>query len=281
MNIKKIAIIGAGAMGSGIAQVAAQGGYKVVLMDVSEDLVKAGLEKVWKRLEKMVSDGLIETDDKERTLSNLRIATSLHDCREADLVIEAAVEKEEVKKQIFQKLDRLCRKKAVFATNTSAISITRLAESTERPSRFIGMHFMNPAHKMKLLEVVKGLTTSMETVSVITEVAESMGKTPVVVNDYPGFVASRLIMNGLNDAIFCLQEGVATREGIDTIMRLGANHPMGPLELADFIGLDICLATLDLLHAELGERYRPCTLLRKMVEGGKLGKKSGGGFYEY
>lgn len=281
MNIRKIAVIGAGTMGSGIAQVAAQGGYEVVLEDIREELVKAGLEKVKKRLEKMVSDGRLEAGDKERTLSNIRIAASLHDCQEADLVIEAAAEKEEVKKQIFQELDRLCRKEAVFATNTSAISITRLAGSTERPQQFIGMHFMNPAHKMKLLEVVKGLGTSMETVNVITAVAERMGKTPVVVNDYPGFVASRLIMNGMNDAIFCLQEGVATREGIDTIMRLGANHPMGPLELADFIGLDIFLATLDLLHTELGEKYRPCALLRKMVEAGKLGRKSGGGFYEY
>ena len=281
MNIRKIAIIGAGTMGSGIAQVAAQSGYEVVLEDIREDIVKAGLEKVRQRLEKMVSEGRLEAVDKERTLSNIWAATSLHDCREADLVIEAAAEKEEVKKQIFQELDRLCKKEAVFATNTSAISITRLAGSTERPAQFIGMHFMNPAHKMKLLEVVRGLGTSEETVNLITAAAGKMGKTPVVVNDYPGFVASRLIMNGLNDAIFCLQEGIASREGIDTIMRLGANHPMGPLELADFIGLDICLATLDLLHAELGEKYRPCTLLRKMVEGGKLGKKSGGGFYEY
>ena len=281
MNIRKIAVIGAGTMGSGIAQVAVQSGYEVVLEDVGEDLVKAGLEKIRKRLEKMVSDRQLEAGDTERALSNIRAATSLYDCQEADLVIEAAAEKEDVKKQIFQELDRLCRKEAVFATNTSAISITRLARSTERPAQCIGMHFMNPAHKMKLLEVVKGLGTSEETVDTITEVAGRMGKTPVVVNDYPGFVASRLIMNGLNDAIFCLQEGVASREGIDTIMRLGANHPMGPLELADFIGLDICLATLDLLQAELGEKYRPCTLLRKMVEGGKLGRKSGGGFYEY
>jgi 3-hydroxybutyryl-CoA dehydrogenase len=281
MNIRKIAIIGAGTMGSGIAQVAAQGGYEVLLEDVREDLVKAGLEKVRKRLEKMVSDGRLEAAAKERTLSNIRAAASLQDCQEADLVIEAAAEKEEVKKHIFQELGRLCRKETVFATNTSAISITRLAGSTERPAQFIGMHFMNPAHKIKLLEVVRGLATSEETVNIITAVAEKMGKTPVVVNDYPGFVTSRLIMNGLNDAIFCLQEGVATRKGIDTIMRLGANHPMGPLELADFIGLDICLATLELLHAELGEKYRPCALLRKMVEGGRLGRKSGGGFYEY
>jgi len=281
MGIRKIAVIGAGTMGSGIAQVAAQCGYEVLLEDLREDLVEAGLEKVRKRLSKMVLDGRLEAGDKEKTLSNIRTAASLKDCREADLVIEAAAEKEEIKKQVFRELDQICRKETVFATNTSAISITRLARSTERPDQFIGMHFMNPAHKMKLLEVVKGLATSTETVNITTAVAERMGKTPVVVNDYPGFVASRLIMNGLNDAIFCLQEGVATREGIDTVMRLGANHPMGPLELADFIGLDICLATLDLLHSELGEKYRPCAMLRKMVEGGKLGRKSGGGFYEY
>jgi 3-hydroxybutyryl-CoA dehydrogenase len=281
MNIRKIAIIGAGTMGSGIAQVAAQSGYEVVLVDLREELVKAGIEKVRKRLEKMVSDGRLEAGEKESVLTNIVAAAGLQDCQEADLVIEAAVEKEEVKKKIFQELDRLCGKEAVFATNTSAISIARLAGTTERPAQFIGMHFMNPAHKMKLLEVVKGIGTSEKTIHLVTAVAEKMGKTPIVVNDYPGFVASRLIMNGLNDAIFCLQEGVATREGIDTVMRLGANHPMGPLELADFIGLDICLATLDLLHAELGEKYRPCPLLRKMVEGGKLGRKSGGGFYEY
>jgi 3-hydroxybutyryl-CoA dehydrogenase len=281
MEIRKIAIIGAGTMGSGIAQVAAQSGHEVVLEDVREDLVKVGLEKIKKRLEKMASDGRLKAEDKEMTLSNIRTSTSLHDCHEADLVIEAAAEKEKIKKQIFQELDRLCKREAVFATNTSAISIARLAASTTRSAQFIGMHFMNPAHKMELLEIVKGLGTSSETVDVITKVAVKMGKTPIVVNDYPGFVASRLIMNGLNDAIFCLQEGTASREGIDTVMRLGANHPMGPLELADFIGLDICLATLDLLHTELGEKYRPCTLLRKMVEGGKLGRKSGRGFYEY
>jgi 3-hydroxybutyryl-CoA dehydrogenase len=186
MNIRKIAVIGAGTMGSGIAQVAAQSGYEVVLEDVGEDLVKAGLEKVRERLEKMLSDGRLEAGDKERTLSNIRVATSLHDCKEADLVIEAAAEKEEVKKQIFQELDRLCRKETVFASNTSAISITRIARSTERPAQCIGMHFMNPAHKMKLLEVVRGLGTSDETVNAITAVAGRMGKTPVVVNDYPG-----------------------------------------------------------------------------------------------
>jgi 3-hydroxybutyryl-CoA dehydrogenase len=281
MNIRKIAVIGAGTMGSGIAQVAAQSNHEVVLEDVTKELAEAGLAKIRKRLEKMASDGRMETNEKKSILARILTAAGLDSCREADLVIEAAAEKEEVKKELFQELDRLCRKETIFATNTSAISITRLARATERPAQFIGMHFMNPAHKMKLLEVVRGLVTSEETVNVIAAVAEKMGKTPVVVNDYPGFVASRLIMHGLNDAIFCLQEGVASRDGIDTIMKLGANHPMGPLELADFIGLDICLATLGLLHDELGEKYRPCPLLRKMVEGGKLGRKSGEGFYDY
>jgi len=191
------------------------------------------------------------------------------------------IEKEDIKKHIFKELDTICNDETIFASNTSAISITRLAEITKRPERFAGMHFMNPAYIMKLVEVVKGLATSEETVSVITAVAKKMGKIPVVVNDFPGFVSNRVLMPMINDAIYCLQEGVASREGIDTIMKLGANHPMGPLELADFIGLDTCLAILEILHAELGEKYRPCPLLQKMVAGGKIGRKSGEGFYEY
>ena len=281
MNITRIAVVGAGTMGSGIAQVAARSGYGVILEDVNEELVQGGLGRIRERLEKMVSEERLEPKEKESALANLGGATSLSDCGNADLIIECATEKDEIKKQIFRELDRLCRQDAIFATNTSAIAITRLARATERPERFIGMHFMNPAYRMKLVEVVKGLATAEDTVNTVKEVAGRMGKTPVVVSDFPGFVASRLIMHMLNDAIFCLQQGVASREGIDTIMRLGANHPMGPLELADYIGLDICLATLELLHAELGEKYRPCIMLRKMVEGGYLGRKSGKGFYEY
>ena len=281
MNIQKIGVIGAGTMGSGIAQVAAQSGYEVVLKDVKEEYVKAGFAKIKERLVKRAGEGKLEILEKERILSNIKTTTSLEECRNADLIIEAVVEKEDIKKHIFKELDTICNDETIFASNTSAISITRLAEITKRPERFAGMHFMNPAYAMKLVEVVKGLHTSDETVTIITAVAGIMGKIPVVVNDYPGFVSNRILMPMINDAIYCLQEGVASRESIDNVMRLGANHPMGPLELADFIGLDVCLEILEILHAELGEKYRPCPLLRKMVAGGKLGRKSGEGFYEY
>ena len=281
MNIQKIGVIGAGTMGGGIAQVAAQSGYEVVLKDVKEEYVKAGFAKIKERLGKRVGEGKLEIFEKDRILSNIKTTTSLEDCRNADLVIEAVIEKEDIKKQIFNELDTICNDETVFASNTSSISITRLAEITKRPERFAGMHFMNPAYAMKLVEVVKGMHTSDETVNIITAVAEIMGKIPVVVNDFPGFVSNRILLPMINDAVYCLQEGVASRESIDKVMRLGANHPMGPLELADFIGLDTCLAILEILHTELGEKYRPCPLLRKMVAGGKLGRKSGEGFYEY
>ena len=281
MNIQKIGVIGAGTMGCGIAQVAAQSGYEVVLKDVKEEYVKAGFAKIKERLVKRAGEGKLEILEKERILSNIKITTSLEDCKDADLIIEAVIEKEDIKKQLFKELDILCDEETLFATNTSSISITRLALVTERPERFAGMHFMNPAYIMRLVEVVQCLRTSRETIGIITAVAEKMGKIPVVVNDFPGFVSNRVLMPMINDAIYCLQEGVASREGIDTIMKLGANHPMGPLELADFIGLDTCLAILEILHAELGEKYRPCPLLQKMVAGGKIGRKSGEGFYEY
>lgn len=280
MNIQKIAVIGAGTMGSGIAQVAAQSGYEVVLKDVKEEYVKAGFAKIKERLVKRVGEEKLEIFEKDRILSNIKTTTSLEDCKDADLIIEAVIENEDLKKKIFKELDTICNDDTVFTTNTSSISITRLAEITKRPERFAGMHFMNPAYAMKLVEVVKGMHTSDETVNIITAVAEIMGKIPVVVNDFPGFVSNRVLMPMINDAIYCLHEGVASRESIDNVMRLGANHPMGPLELADFIGLDTCLAILEILHAELGEKYRPCPLLRKMVAGGKLGRKSGEGFYE-
>ncbi len=281
MNIKKIGVIGAGTMGGGIAQAAAQSGYEVVLEDVSEDYVRAGFAKIRERLEKRVVERKLERIEKERIISNIKTTTNLEDCREADLIIEAVVEKEDVKKQIFKELDIICAKETIFTTNTSSISITRLAQVTERHEQFAGMHFMNPAYVMKLVEVVRGLRTSQKTIDIITDLVEKMGKTPVVVNDSPGFVSNRVLMPMINDAIYCLQEGVAPKESIDSIMKLGANHPMGPLELADLVGLDICLDILEVLHADLGEKYRPCPLLRKMVAGKKLGKKSGEGFYEY
>lgn len=275
MEIKKIGIIGAGTMGSGIAQVAAQSGYEVVLEDIKEEYIKAGFAKIKEGLESL------EGREKDRILSRIKTTTHIEDCRNADLIIEAVVEKEEIKSQIFKELDKICPVETLFTTNTSSISITRLAHATERPDRFAGMHFMNPAYIMKLVEVVQGVRTSQETIDIISDVAEKMNKIPVVVSDSPGFVSNRVLMPMLNDAVYCLQEGVAEKESIDTIMKLGANHPMGPLELADFIGLDICLDILEVLHAELGEKYMPCPLLRKMVAGGKLGRKSGEGFYEY
>ena len=281
MNIQKICVIGAGTMGGGIAQVAAQSGYEVVLEDMKEEYVRAGFAKIKERLLKRVGEGKLEILEKDRILSNIKTTTSLKDCKDSGLIIEAVIEKEDIKKQIFKELDIICNDETIFTSNTSSISITRLAKVTKRPERFAGMHFMNPAYIMKLVEVVKGMHTSDETVNIITAVAEIMGKIPVVVNDFPGFVSNRILMPMINDAVHCLQEGVASRESIDTIMKLGANHPMGPLELADFIGLDTCLAILEILHTELGEKYRPCPLLRKMVAGGKLGRKSGEGFYDY
>jgi 3-hydroxybutyryl-CoA dehydrogenase len=281
MLIRTIAVIGAGTMGGGIAQVAAQSGYEVVLEDLSEQFAEAGFVRIRERLERRVREGKLEESERDRILSNIRASARLSDCKEADLVIEAVNEKEKIKKEIFAQLDPLCSDAAIFATNTSSVSITRLARSIVRPDRFVGMHFMNPAYVMKLVEIVKGLQTSEETVDVVRAVTEKMGKTPAVVEDFPGFVSNRVLMPMINEAILCLQEGVADKESVDTIMKLGANHPMGPLELADFIGLDTCLEILEILNAELGEKFRPCPLLRKMVAAGRLGKKRGKGFYEY
>ena len=277
----KIAVIGAGTMGGGIAEVAATSGFEVILEDMEESFVHAGLETIGKRLAKRVAEGKLPPSEKTAILSRIATATALKDCATADLVIEAVVEKEEIKKPLFAELDRLCPPATIFASNTSAISITRLAQATTRPDRFLGMHFMNPAPVMKLVEIVTGLRTSGETVAVAASVCEKLEKTAVIVHDSPAFVSSRLIMQLVNEAMYCMQEGIASRDGIDTIMTLGAHHPMGPLALADLMGLDICLATLDLLHAELGEKYRPCGVLRQMVAAGKLGRKSGEGFYDY
>ncbi|TFG41950.1 MAG: 3-hydroxybutyryl-CoA dehydrogenase [Bacteroidia bacterium] len=281
MNIETIGVIGAGTMGSGIAQVAAQSGYEVILVDVHQDFVLTGFEKIRERLEKRVEKGKLESNEKDRILSKINTTITLEDFDNTDLIIEAVIENEGMKQQIFRDLDQICPEETIFTTNTSSISITRLASVTRRPERFVGMHFMNPAYIMKLVEIVKGLRTSDETVDMVISTAERMDKTPVIVNDFPGFVSNRVLMPMINDAISCLQDGVASRESIDSIMKQGANQPMGTIELADFIGLDVCLAILEVLHAELGENYRPCPLLRKMVSAGLLGRKSGEGFYEY
>lgn len=281
MRIRNITVIGAGTMGTGIARAAATSGFAVALVDRSEAKATSGLNRIRSGLEKQVAKNIMDGAEKDAVLARIGICCSLDDCRETDLVIEAVAEKEGVKKEIFQALDALCPKHTIFASNTSSISITRLAGATGRPDRFVGMHFMNPAHVMKLVEVVTGLLTSAETVSAIRTVAETMHKTALVVADSPGFVVNRVLMPMINEAIACLQEDIASRDDIDAVMKLGAHHPMGPLELADFIGLDVCLEILKVLHAELGEKYRPGTLLRNMVAAGKLGRKSGTGFYDY
>lgn len=281
MDIKTIAVIGSGIMGGGIAEVAAQYGYDVILEDLKEEYVAAGLVRIRERLDKRVEQGKIEMMERETILSRIRTSSVLKECCDADLIIEAVVEKEEIKKDIFRELDAACREETIFTSNTSSISVSRLAQATQKPGRFAGMHFMNPAYIMKLVEVIRCPGTSEKTVDIIKAVSERMGKTAVVVNDSPGFVISRVLATMINDAIFCLHEGVASKEGIDIIMKLGASHPMGPLELADLMGLDICLEILKVLNAELGEKYSPCPLLMNMVASGKLGRKSGEGFYVY
>lgn len=281
MVIQEIGIIGSGTMGGGIAQLAAQNGFTVVLEDINEEYVTAGLKQIQERLEKRVIEGKISSVDREKILSRIRISTNLEDCKDSDLIIEAVTENDEIKKQVFNKLDKICRKDVIFTSNTSSISITRLAQATGRQDRFAGMHFMNPAFIMKLVEVVRGLRTSQETIDKILSIAGKMGKVPVIVNDSPGFISNRLLMPMINEAVYCLYDGIASIESIDTVMKLGANHPMGPLELADLIGLDVCLDVLEILHKDLGEKYMPCPLLRKMVAGGKLGRKNGEGFYDY
>lgn len=281
MEIKKIAVIGAGIMGGGIAQTAAQSGFDVLLVDVTEKYVAAGFSRIKERLERRAAEGKISFEENEKILSGIEISAHLENCRDADLIIEAAIEKEDVKREIFKNLDEVCPAETIFATNTSTISITRLAGATKRPERVIGMHFMNPAYIMRLIEVIRGLSTSDATVDVIKSLAGKMGKIPVTVQDSPGFVSNRVLMPMINEAIYCLQEGTSSKEDIDAVMKLGANHPMGPLELADFMGLDTCLEILEILEAELGEKFRPCPLLRRMVAAGKSGRKYGEGFYGY
>jgi 3-hydroxybutyryl-CoA dehydrogenase len=282
MAIERMAVVGAGQMGSGIAQVAAQAGIEVVLADATPELARRAVERLGATLGKLVEKGKMAADERARVLGRIRAAERLEDCAAADLAIEAIVESEAPKKEVFRKLDGLLAPHAILASNTSSISITALAAGTKRPAQFVGMHFMNPPPVMQLIEIIRGLQTSDATYQAALALAKRFGKTTVTARDSPGFIVNRILIPLLNEACFALQEGLASPEDIDTAVKLGLNHPMGPLTLADFVGLDTCLAIAEVLHRELGDdKYRPCPLLRKMVMAGHLGKKSGRGFYTY
>lgn len=282
MNVQTIMVIGAGQMGSGIAQVAAQAGFRVYFNDVQQPFVERGLATIAKNLSRNVEKGKLSEDDKQAILSRLVVSTDLADAAEADFVIEAVTENMAVKTGIFSRLDEVCPPHTILASNTSSLPITEIAAVTKRPEKVIGMHFMNPVPVMKLVEIIRGLQTADEVYQLTEDLSKQMGKVPVSVNDFPGFVSNRVLMPMLNEAIYCVYEGVATPEAIDEVMKLGMNHPMGPLQLADFIGLDTCLYIMEVLHEGFGDsKYRPCPLLRKYVKAGWLGKKSGRGFYVY
>lgn len=282
MEIKTIAVIGAGQMGNGIAQVAAQAGYSVIMNDISEELVNRGLDIISKNFDRQVKKEKISSAQKEEIKSRIKSSVQIDDAASADFVIEAAIEKEDLKKGIFAQLDTICRKEIILATNTSSISITRIAAATERPEKVIGMHFMNPVPVMKLVEIIRGLTTSEETFTITKELAEKFGKTVAESRDFPGFIANRVFAPMINEAIYAHFEGVGTIESIDAVAKLGFNQPMGPFELADLIGLDVLLAILETLHEGLGDpKYRPCPLLRQYVNAGYLGRKTGKGFHNY
>jgi len=282
MAIKTFGVIGAGQMGAGITQVAAMSGLEVIMNDIKPEFVEKGLESITKILGRNVEKGKISGEDKNAVFGRIKTSVSLQDMASADYVVEAATENEEIKYQIFKDLDEICNEQIILATNTSSIPIGRIATQTRRPEKVIGMHFMNPVPVMKLVEVIPGIATSDETLQITWDLAEKFGKTPAKANDYPGFIANRILLPMINEAVYCLYHGVGTREDIDTVMKLGMNHPMGPLALADLIGLDTCLAIMETLYDGFKDsKYRPCPLLRKYVEAGWLGRKTKKGFYEY
>ncbi|WKL57426.1 3-hydroxybutyryl-CoA dehydrogenase [Asticcacaulis sp. ZE23SCel15] len=282
MNIKSVGIIGAGQMGAGIAQVCAQAGYTVLLHDQKIDAVHAALEKINKGFNRLIEKEVLTADDAKASMGRLQPAASAHDLKDCDLVIEAATENEEIKKAIFKSVSEHLKPDAIMASNTSSISITRLAAASDRPGKFIGLHFMNPVPVMKLVEIIRGIATDPETYQAAVEFAQSLGKITANSEDYPAFIVNRVLIPMINEAIYTLYEGVGTVEAIDTALKLGANHPMGPLELGDFIGLDTVLAIMEMLHDGLADsKYRPCPLLVKYVEAGWLGRKTGRGFYDY
>jgi len=282
MDITTFGVIGAGQMGNGIAQVAAMSGLEVIMSDIKTEFIEQGLETIKKNLQRSVDKARMTVEEMNTVLKRIKTTIDIKDIAPADFVVEAATEHEPIKLQIFNDLDQTCAPHVILATNTSSIPIGRIAARTKRPEKIIGMHFMNPVPVMKLVEVIRGLTTSDNTFKTTCDLAVKFGKTPAEANDYPGFIANRILMPMINEAVYCLYHGVGTREDIDTVIKLGANHPMGPLALADLIGLDTCLAIMDTLSDGFKDsKYRPCPLLRKYVEAGQLGRKTGRGFYEY